>query len=162
MGGWSSRDSKWTHGSFHVVDFIFGRTTHAKRALVGPVAVKIPLPERAYDGTVTIEVREWRRKRWPFVWHRMIGADVDCKNDPLPFPGKGENSWDCGEDATYSSSAPCPTGKVADAIGHMVAHVLDTRRRYGGEGWLPKEDHRPKSTPPGSVAPPASADTSAS
>jgi hypothetical protein len=156
MGGWSSRDPKWHHGSFHIVDFIFGRTKYAERALEGPLQVKIPMPERAYDATLEIQERTWRRKRWPGVWRRWLAADFDSKQDPIPSPGKGENSWDCGEDATYGLSTPCPTGRVEDAIGAYVATVMNNRRRHGSLNWAPTEDHRPKPGAP--AAPPVGTD----
>lgn len=152
MGGWSSRDPKWQHGSFHLVDFLFGKTTYEARALAGPVEVKIPMPERAYDATVTVEERIWRRKRWPGVWRRWFGFDVDMKRDPIPFPGKGENSWDCGEDATYGLSAPTDRHhlNIEDAIAAVVRSTMNSRRRHGGSvDWRPTEDHRPKASPPG-------------
>lgn len=157
MGGWSSRDPKWQHGSFDFLDFVFGKTKHESRELASE-QVLIPMPERAYDATVVIEERVWRRPRWPFAWHRLLGADVKMDRDPIPFPGKGESAHDCGEDATYSSSFPCPTGLVEDAIAHVVQSSLHSRRRHGGSVlWAPKEDHRPKPKPGGS-APPESAD----
>lgn len=165
MGGWSSRGPWWRKiqsGNFDVLDFIFGRTKYAARVIEGPLAVKIPMPERAYDATLEIQERTWRRPRWPFVWHRVIGADFDSKQDPVPHPGKGESSYDCGEDATYGLSCACPTGRVEDAIGAYVSTVMNSRRRHGGSVmWAPKEDHRPKPGS-GSSSPPATAETQAS
>jgi len=163
MAGWSSRGPWWQKlqsGNFNVVDFIFGQTKHERRALAGPVPVKIPMPERAYDATVTIEERTWRRPRWPFVWHRMVGHDIDCKLDPVPHPGKGESEYDCGEDATYGMSGQNKSGTVEEAIASLVESTMNSRRRHGGSVmWAPKEDHRPK---PGGSTPPAMADQAAS
>jgi hypothetical protein len=155
MGGWSSRMSWWRRkvqeGSFHPADFFLGRTSVTDREIARE-DVLIPMPERSYKATVVIEDRIWRRPRWPFSWHRHIGADVKMESDPVPFPGKGENSWDCGEDATYSSSFPIPRDRFTDAvsyaIGHVVASSTAARTRHGGRNWRPKEDHRPKSPGP--------------
>lgn len=148
MGGWSSSWPWWRRklqqGSFHPVDFLLGSTKLTERE-ISRQDVLIPMPERSYQATVIIEERTWRRPRWPFPWHRHLGADVKMYQDPIPHPGKGENSWDCGEDAAYSF--PIPRQRFSDAvsyaIGHVVAGQLDTRARRGGRDWRPKEDHRP-------------------
>jgi hypothetical protein len=69
-------------------------------------------------------------------------VDLDMKRDPVPFPGKGENSWDCGEDASYGFG--CAAETLEEGIGKFVASKLRDRGRNGGRGWTPTEDHRPK------------------
>lgn len=155
---WSSRTPKWRDGNFHPVEFIFGPTKVTDKEIARE-QVMIPMPERSYAATVVIEDRVWRRPRWPFAWHRHIGAKVDMQRDPVPHPGKGESEYDCGEDATYSSSFHVPAERYNDAvsyaIGEVVASSLDARRRYGGRDWRPTEDHRPKDPPPLAVVKPA-------
>ena len=148
---WSSKTPKWRDGCWHPLDTLLGRTKVTDTELERR-AVLIPMPERSYAATVVIERRIWKRPRWPFASHNILGADVDMKQDPIPHPGKGTTDYNCGEDATYGSSFPCPTGSVEDAIGHVVASSLETRTERGGANWRPKEDHRPKPKQP---APPA-------
>jgi hypothetical protein len=45
----------------------------------------------------------------------------------IPHNGKGENSWDCGDDGLWG----CGGDTVEEAIGHAVSSVLRSRRRYG-------------------------------
>lgn len=143
--GWSSRDPRWRDGSFDVVDFVFGRTSYEERVLLEEPVV-VPMPERGYRGTVKIQERTWRRPRWPLVWHRRVGADVDMGKDPIPFPGKGENSWDCGEDALYGSSNHATT--ASEAIAKVVESVLRSRHRHGGRDWMPMVVEYPRGTTP--------------
>lgn len=53
--------------------------------------------------------------------------------EQIPVPGKGENSWDCGEDATYAFS--CMADSVEDGIASLVRSILVRRRKYGGRNW---------------------------
>lgn len=158
MGSWSRKVPRWREGNCHPIDFIFGHTKVTDKEIARK-QVMIPMPERSYSATVVIEDRVWRRPRWPLPWHHHIGAHVHMERDPIPHPGKGENSYDCGEDATYSSSFPIPRERFQDAVsyavGHVVASALDLRRRYGGRDWRPTEDHRPKDPPPLAVVKPA-------
>ena len=55
----------------------------------------------------------------------------------LPIPGKGENSWDCGDDAYYSIGTPAAT--AMEAVEYAADRVLETRRRYGGSSWAPSK-----------------------
>jgi hypothetical protein len=148
---WSSRTPRWRNGNFRPIDFLLGHTKVTVREIERR-DVLIPMPERAYAATVIIEDRVWRRPRWPFAWHRHTGANVRMESDPVPHPGKGESEYYCGEDATYSSSFPIPRERFQDpisyAIGQVVASSLDSRARYGGRDWRPKEDHRPKGRGP--------------
>lgn len=49
----------------------------------------------------------------------------------IPFPGKGENSWDCGDDAYYGFGGATIESAVADIIA-------DTLKRRGNN-WRPSE-----------------------
>jgi hypothetical protein len=119
--------------SFCIPDFFLGRDTHSRRDLHTDVKVMVPMPEKSYPAKVTIFESTWKRPRWPFR-KRMVRSEVDMI-EPIPFPGKGENSWDCGEDATYSLT--CPETTVEDAVASLVRGTLKRRRKYGGEDWRP-------------------------
>ena len=122
----SSTDKWYRTSSFDIPDFFLGRNKYQEKTLE-IVPVKVPLPERVYDGTCKIFESTWKRSRWPFK-KRMIRTDLEVK-EGLPIMGKGENSWDCGEDAIYSSTTPSKTAE--QAVGEMVESVLNARRKYG-------------------------------
>jgi len=140
-----SADPKWRRGSFHLLDFVFGDTRYEKKEVTRQ-AVLIPMPERNYRGTVTVERRTWARPRWPFrfgslgenvLFHESLGYDLKMEEgEQIPFPGKGENSWDCGEDALFGQSGK---GGIEDAIASAVRSVFKSRRRHGGSiAWKPE------------------------
>lgn len=123
---WSNKTPKWKNGSFNLSDFALGRRDY-EEGEAEVHSVKIPMPEGAYDATVKLHTDTWRRARWfPVSIHR---ATIDVPVG-IPFPGKGENSYDCGEDATYGFTGPVES--LEDAIGKQVSSVLRNRRRYGG------------------------------
>ena len=135
---WSSRGPRWKHGlRLNIPDFIFGRTTH-KSEVVSTHAVIVPMPEKAYPATVTITRDIWRRKRWPFAWIRRTSSwiDIPCG---IPHSGKGENSWDCGDDGLFGCGAEEPTCEAA--IAAAVKSVLKSRKRYGMPSTVGREHH---------------------
>lgn len=148
---WSSKTPRWRHGNFHFLDAVFGPTKFEKKTL-DTQAVIIPMPERNYRGTVTIERRTWTRPRWPFrfgkvgenevLFHEALGYDLKMEDgEQIPFPGKGESSWDCGEDALFSQSGQ---GGIEAAIAGAVKSVMTSRRRYGGSiAWKPEPPKPP-------------------
>lgn len=137
---WHSGTPRWRHGNFRPVDFLFGKQDYVCETL-SEHDVLIPMPERAYKAHVKLTHATWTRKRWPHwpLTLRKRGADVEMlKGEQIPSPGKGENSWDCDDDATFGLS--CPAHTLEDAVGETVKCVLKSRRRYGGgtgtEPWV--------------------------
>jgi hypothetical protein len=130
-----STDPKWRRGHFDPMDFLFGRDVYAQRPLK-TVPVEVPMPEKAYPATVTLFESTWTRRRWPHwpLTRRMVRSEIDVP-EGVPHPGKGENSWDCGEDATYSLT--CAETTVDGAVAALVRSVLRDRRKYGGANWRP-------------------------
>lgn len=124
---------KGWHKGFFVSNLIFGRTKHEQKVLSVHEAV-VPMPEGNYPATVKIVEDSWKWSRWP--WPKVrLASEIEVKGG-VPFPGKGENSWDCGEDAIISTGSSTPT--VAGAVGAMVSSVLRNRERYGGKNWVPE------------------------
>lgn len=67
---------------------------------------------------------------------RHYPGDGEQGGKPIPVPGKGENSWDCDDDAIHSSHGPHST--VHQAVAALVASVYRDRTRYGsGPEWQP-------------------------
>ncbi len=122
--------------SFTPTDFLLGRQK-CDCVETGSESVDIPMPEGVYPGLAKFETRTWKRPRWPrsktqkSIW-------ITVPNGGVPFPGKGENSWDCGMDGLCGAGID---GESVDkAIGHFVGVVLSNRRRYGGRNWKPADD----------------------
>jgi hypothetical protein len=131
---WSKVKHGRRQGAFHPVDFIFGKTKYSEIP-ISECNVEVPMPEGVYPAKIRLLEAQWKRPRWPFTWLRSRRAEVTPLK-PIPFPGKGENSWDCGEDATHSMI--CSADTVEEAIGKMVASVMRDRMRYGGSKWRPQ------------------------
>lgn len=125
MAGWDRSVPKWRQGCFHFDEFLLGKTKHSERELSFH-DVLIPMPEGGYPATVRLLEGTWKRSRW--FPHRVLLADVKMKKH-IPFPGKGENSWDCGEDGLYGLHTQARN--VEDAIAATVKSALRSRRRYG-------------------------------
>jgi len=112
----------WRQGSVH-----FGRLLGrwvSEHYIERTEPVQIPMPEGVYHGTARIERwsrgrRFWFKKRTTEVWLEIPNG--------IPHAGKGENSWDCGDDGLFGIGG----SSVEDAIGRAVADVLRARRRYG-------------------------------
>ncbi len=124
---WSSKTPKWKNGSFDVLNFFLGKNKYSERDIENS-DVEIPMPEGSYKGNVRMFESTWKRPRW--FANRLIRADVNVENDPIPIPGKGTMSYNCGDDATYSMT--CPANSIEEAVGKMVGNTLRTRKKYGG------------------------------
>jgi hypothetical protein len=151
-----------------LADLVLGKKQHLSwkhhPELVTKRAVWVCLPEGRYPAKLTVTRERWVRSLWLAVEKRW----PDLAPEPLywphleipggiPEPGKGENSWDCGDDAIYASSQPAT---IEHPVAHLVADkvaesVMRHRRNYGGgysyapsEGWpphmVPYSEHSPK------------------
>lgn len=130
--GWSRTDPPWQKFNFCPADFFLGRQAY-KSEVIRTERVSVCMPEGVYPATVKIEGATWKRPRWPLPLRRVRSEITPDK--PIPHPGKGENSWDCDDAATYSMS--CGATNAADAAAALAKSVLRDRERYGGIGWLP-------------------------
>lgn len=129
--------ARWREGCWSWQRFIGWSPEHVGWETLEVVHTVVPMPEGTYDATVELKRGTWRRRRL-FAWmpkvHHFTGEITPDK--PIPVPGKGENSWDCDDDAHYSSSGPYRT--AAEAVSSMVAGVYRDRTRYGsGPEWQP-------------------------
>lgn len=108
----------------HVIDWLLGHQT-CEKSEGDPFQVAIPMPEGCYLAMATPERFVWRRRFYvpdkvrESVWLKIPGG--------IPSSGKGENSWDCGDDGL------CGIGgeDLEDAIANAVRSSLKERRRYG-------------------------------
>ena len=134
-GSWFSKyRRRW---NWHPIDTFLGRAEHSEERTYPTEDIIVAMPEGNYRGKAVRKVEAWKRKRWPF-WpsaQRIARYHVDME-EPIPFPGKGENSWDCGQDALYGSTFPAET--MQEAIASVTQSVLDSRYKYGGKNWKPE------------------------
>ncbi len=125
----SSSDPKWWRFTFNPMDFFFGRTKHTEEVLQEG-DTSIDMPEGKYDATYKRFVSYWKRPRWPFTdkIHR-ISLEIPVG---IPHEGKGENSWDCGMDATFGSTFPAPEHEsLHEIVERFSIRELEQRQKYG-------------------------------
>lgn len=138
-----SSDPRWMHGNVGLDDlahFLFGKTKREEKVLEEHDVV-IPLPERGYPAKVRIEASTYTRERWRWwpILDRRLYATIELEKPPV-IPGKGENSYDCGDDAIYSMSCSVgPHDSIEEAIGKYIAAVLKYRRKRSGSYVYPRE-----------------------
>lgn len=93
----------------------------------------VHMPEGAYLAHGKISRDSWKRPRW--FRHTISRAHVDM-DQPVPHPGKGENSWDCGEDGVYGMT--CPASSIREAMDKIAESAMQSRQKYGsGYAWRP-------------------------
>jgi hypothetical protein len=133
---WSSRD-RWYNKStsFSIVDFICGRNKYAEENVQSWKDIVITMPEGKYKGKLRLYTGTWKNR---FRTLRIPRGEIEME-EGIPFPGKGENSWDCGEDATYGMT--CPAQTEEEAICALIQSVMRNRRRYGC--WTSMFDYKP-------------------
>jgi hypothetical protein len=118
-------------GSVRTRDWLLGRM-RCETTKGEPEPVVIPMPEGNYPGTLRQEHRVWKRKRWP--WPSKTRSDfwIDMEVG-IPTPGKGENSYDCEDDAIFGTGG----ASRSEAIGNVTKAALRQRERYGSDRWVP-------------------------
>lgn len=127
--GDEQRLSKLRYGNFGYMDFLLGKPT-CHRELLEHKSLAIPMPEKAYWGSVRLVRYSWTRPRW--FTKRMLRCEIDVP-EGIPHEGKGENSWDCGVDATYGMTTG-PVRDIQEGVASLVGSVLRDRVKYGGWG----------------------------
>jgi len=133
---WRKSDPFWKkHIVITPADIMLGKRKYSEKDISEHYA-EIPMPESNYPAKIKFFESTWKRPRWPFA-KRMVRANVDMFT-PIPFPGKGENSWDCDDDAIFSSTGPWTT--IEAAVDAVKASVMRNRERYGSADWLPSEN----------------------
>ncbi len=131
---WSSKTPRWRDGNVSVVDLLLGREHVSSEPDGVPVSVLVPMPEGTYAGTCHISRIRRERPRWFSSTTHVAQLKLD---EPVPVPGKGENSWDCDEDAIYSMS--CEARTPAEAVAELVKSALRSRERHGSLDWRPEK-----------------------
>jgi hypothetical protein len=128
---WASRDPWWSKShSFDPVEFICGRNKYTEEDDRGWQDIEITMPEAKYKGKVRLYTGTWKNR---FRTKRISRAEIEME-EGIPFPGKGESEWDCGENCTWGMT--CPAKDEVEAISSMIEHVLRSRRNYGSRSSL--------------------------
>lgn len=128
----SSHHKRWQEFNWGPANFFLGRPRHWRedeREYTGEVV----LPEGSYPATITLYTACRKRPRWPRI-DRWPRSEVEIESG-IPIPGKGENSWDCGDNAIYGISSAQET--VEEALAACAESILHTRLKYGGPDWTP-------------------------
>jgi hypothetical protein len=130
---WRSRDPWWRKTlCLHVVDWLLGEPRYQEELIIEQPCL-IPMPEGSYQGTAKLYKSTWTRARWSSTI--LQRCTIDITNGGIPVPGKGENSWDCGDDAIHGLT--CTATSIEDGVNKLVADAKETRERYGGSRWTP-------------------------
>lgn len=123
-GEWNTRDPWWIRGvSLDLQRLVLGKRVYVAQ-FVRQENVRIAMPEGAYRGVATVELvtRGFAR------WFKRTAEEVSLEIPKgIPFAGKGENSWDCGDDGLHGIGG----SSVEDAIARAQAAVQESRRRHG-------------------------------
>lgn len=114
----------------HLKDRLLGKRAYSVTEVKRTRSV-VPLPEGGVSCEIVWEEATWKRPRWPRTL-TVLRADV-TPDRPVGTPGKGENSWDCGDDATHSICGPVKGTTEREAVMMLTSSVLRDRERYGGK-----------------------------
>lgn len=136
----SARDPWWQRITFTPLDFLFGMPRHSAETLFLTYRT-IAIGSERHQVQAELKLETWTRPRWPFwPFERSVRrAHMKCEAG-IPIPGKGENSWDQDEDASYGLT--CVATSVDDGIEQWIDTIQKTRKRYGGENWKPSQKAR--------------------
>lgn len=139
----SSKDPWYYQIVIHPLDILFGRTIHFETEVLksySPPRFEFRGKEFQMDG-IQICDAYWFRPRIPFaLWKRQVQRmHLEIKHPP-GYAGKGENSWDCGDDASYGVTCPYkgpkPSWKNRDEVFEFCCRsycedVSKSIKRYG-------------------------------
>lgn len=136
---------RWRQITFWRNEWIMGRNRVTRRrivpadgSLVGVVDVGWWDGDR-YPVTLSVEEMVWRNR---FRKRRKVYVEMSVEKGQVapPFPGKGENSWDQGDDGLYGAGFDVTVeGGVEEALKHFAEVVENYRMRYGNRSWRPQE-----------------------
>lgn len=130
--GWSSGTPRWRHGGWHPLGH---NMRQGEPELLEERPILVPMEERSYRGKAKLERTRWGFTKLPRMFDRIdyhVTIDME-KGEQVPFPGKGENSYDCGMDGAFGMS--CRASSIEEGVGHLVGSVMRDRKRYGGTNW---------------------------
>lgn len=105
---------------------LFGDLQYNSKLLKEEI-VDVPMPEKSYKMKVKLCEDTWIYKRIKICKHKIMRAHCDLI-EPIPFPGKGTMSYNCGENALHGLTTQASS--IEEAINKVIESVLDKRERY--------------------------------
>lgn len=145
--GGHRRGTPWWRYSYVNWERFFCGQVKSSQEIIDDGTTIIPMPEANYSAGY--ETRKYTNV-WPTRFGRFRSPAVHYMTvveptTPVPIPGKGENSWDCDDDALHSVSvAGC---SVEAAVAKVVETALSTRKKYGGQQMSVAAGTRPRRIP---------------
>lgn len=131
---WHAGTPWWRYAYIDIADRLLGPTKYTSEVVEETGAI-IHFPEADYPVTVKEEFATWTRPtffgfRLPFKPFTLKRRSFEITPEkPVPIPGKGENSWDCGDDAVYSMTVRVDSADAA--LRRFIQSVERTRSKYG-------------------------------
>lgn len=140
--GWSRSRPRWRDGAWYPLGHNQQQTVEV---IADHIPMGIPMPEDLYMAEGKLERVTYGFQNLPRMFDKTIlRMNVRMLEDEqIPIPGKGENSWDCDEDAMYASSFPVPYEEGCEevvhySVGQVIDDIYKTRARRGGKNWKPE------------------------
>jgi hypothetical protein len=141
----SNSDPWWMHQYWHIDQWFLGRN-ESVRTNVGLEAKNIYF--KIGEQEFKMDSIKWERVHWfrtfiPFALYNRKRHYVEMNIEKPPMrAGKGENSWDCGDDGTFGmhrsweKPLPVPTWQNTDVCAKLavviyVKEVFKDAKRYG-------------------------------
>lgn len=122
-------------------EWVTGRAKYTKREIMPPQPQTLVIndwPGDEYQITIGIEEATWR-KRFSTLRETYYDFNVPQGNQAPGFSGKGENSWDCGDDGLYGASVNVnDVDGLPGALAHFGAMVQRSRKKYGRPSYAPR------------------------
>lgn len=112
-------------------DWVLGKPQHTLEVLEENIPVVVNVGQwdgDVYGGTAKHTRRTWKRR---FSTKVSDGFEIEMQ-EGVPFPGKGENSWDCGDDAYFGFGGETIEAAIEDIVNKVK------QRRY--DGWRPESE----------------------
>lgn len=128
----SGHNRRWQQLNLDLKNLFLGRAKYSKYQSETQ-DVLIVMPEGRYPATITTYIAQWKRPRWPFP-QQIRRAEIEI-NGGIPIPGKGDNSWDCEDNAIFSSTMPA--NSPHEAAQKLFDSVMRERIRYAAADWVP-------------------------
>ena len=151
---WKKGGDEWGDGSkgvfkiIHILDYILGKPIHFTKEMTmfSFENYWFEFRGKEYKATqISAEVVEVFRSRIPFgLWHKTSHRYEIKVDNPPKYAGKGENSWDCDDNATYAISGGLTKEEMAQfksyntrdkfaelVIGKYCESTRKNIKRYG-------------------------------
>ncbi len=132
----SCKGWKGWHKAWFLSDVFLGRARWDVQQIGAPFTTELVMTEGHHWVQIALEETTYTRPRWFKRSQRSWNITIE---KGIPVPGKGENSWDCDDDAIFGLSCPATTTDPQEALNALRASVERTRQRYGGKNWQPAE-----------------------